>query len=291
MDKEPSIKVKSFIDRLREASARAGSIACLGMDPVMEKISVRGEEESAITEFFRDIIEAMEAEDEMPGIAKPNYAFFAQYGFPGLRALQSTINLCKAKGILTILDAKRGDIGKSSEAYAREAFSFWKADAVTVAPFMGSDSVGPFIEYCQKGYGVYILNRTSNKGATDIQNLDCEGEPVYMRTAERILEWHRPGTGVVAGATYPEELATLSELYAGSGKVVPFLIPGVGAQGGSAEDAVQALRKGTDDISIHRINSSSGILYAYLKEGSEDYAGCAVKELKRLNKSIGSIKL
>ena len=276
-----------YLSRLK--SAAENGIVCMGMDPVLDKIPVKGDSEESITGFFSEILDAMESEDVWPATVKPNYAFYAQYGFKGLRALRNVISMYKKADIMVLLDAKRGDIGKTSAAYAREAFEFWGADALTVAPYMGSDSVGPFIDWCEKGKGVYILNRTSNKGAVDIQDIDCGGEPLYMKTAKRIVDWSRPGTGVVIGATYPKELEQISSFFMGTGKQIPFLIPGVGSQGGTASEVVSALKKTENPLWLHRINSSSGITYAYKKQDTDDFAGAAVKEIARLNKEIGKI--
>ncbi len=276
-----------FVEKLKTSADANQSIVCMGMDPVVEKIPIEGKPESVIVKFFSDILEGMITEDILPGMVKPNYAFYAQYGFAGLRALKKVIEIYKKNKLLVLLDAKRGDIGKTSAAYAKESFNFWNADAVTVAPYMGSDSVGPFIEYCNKGYGVYVLNRTSNKGAVDIQDLNCDGKPIYMKTAERLVEWHKPGTGVVVGATYPKELEEISSFFMNSGKEIPFLIPGVGSQGGSASEVVEALKKTGNDLPKHRINSSSGILYAYRKKDTSDFVGAALEEIKNLNKEIG----
>jgi orotidine-5'-phosphate decarboxylase len=274
----------NFTEQLKQAAKDNASIVCMGMDPVLEKIPIRGETEEVIVKFYTDILNTIISEDVRPGIVKPNYAFYAQYGFPGLRALKKLIELYHEKKFLVILDAKRGDIGKTSTAYAKEAFEFWKADALTVAPYMGSDSVGPFIDF---GKGVYILDRTSNPGAVDLQNMEVNGVPVYMKLAENIIKWHKPGVGAVVGATYPKELEQISTFFIKGGKEVPFLIPGVGKQGGSAAEVVEALKKTGNDLSIHRINSSSGINFAYEKKGTDDYAGAAVEAIKELNKEIG----
>ena len=160
---------------------------------------------------------------------------------------------------------------------------------MTVAPYMGKDSVGPFIERCAQGKGVYVLVRTSNAGARDLQDLSVDGVPVYMKTAEKLVEWHAPGVGAVVGATYPAELEKISEFFVRSGKEVPLLIPGVGAQGGSAADVVAVLKKTKNPLWMHRINSSSGITYAYEKEKSKDYVGAAVRAMKELVKESGLV--
>lgn len=276
----------SFIDDLKEHAREVKSIVCMGMDPDINKIPLKGGPEERIIEFYLSILDRMVEEDTEPAMVKPNYAFYAQYGFEGLRALKRIISEYKKKGIPILLDYKRGDIGKTSAAYAREAFEFWGADAITISPYMGSDSVLPFIEWCDKGKGVYILNRTSNKGAADIQDLEA-GKKVYMKVAERIVDWSRPGTGAVVGATYPKELEEISGFYVQSKKEIPLLIPGVGSQGGAAEDVLKALKDSGNDPYLHRINSSSGINFAYLKEDTDDYAGAAVRAISKLNKEIG----
>ena len=274
----------SYIERLRETAENSGNILCFGIDPVLEQIPLKGNPDDVISKFFLDILSAMKNESiNIPSI-KPNIAFFEQYGFDGLKALKTIINEYKRTGIDVILDAKRGDIGKTASAYASSVFSFWNADAVTVHPYLGIDSISPFLEH--NGKGVYALCRTSNKSAGEMQNLVVGSEPLYKKTAELILKWHKPGLGAVVGATYLKELEHLSDFFAKSGKEVPLLIPGVGAQGGSAEDVMDVLKKTDTPLWLHRVNSSSGISYAYEKADSDDYAGCAVKEMKKLSKLL-----
>ncbi len=274
----------NYPEKLILAALKSNSIVCLGMDPVIEEIPLKEQSpEVKIVKFYNDILEATGKDISA---VKLNYAYFAQYGFAGLRALKKMLANCKNRKILTILDAKRGDIGKSSEAYARELFDFWKCDATTIAPYMGKDSVEPFISYCGKGKGAYILVRTSNSGANDFQEAVTGSKKLYMTVAEKLTEWHRDGVGAVVGATSVNELSTLAKFFAESGKTVPMLIPGVGTQGGSAKEVADALKK-FGEIKMHRINSSSGISYAYKKQGTTDYAGAAAKEVKKLNGEIG----
>src|SRR3989344_2239105 len=120
----------------------------------------------------------------------------------------------------------------------------------------------------------------------DADKIPINGKPLYMETAKKIVEWHRPGTGAVVGATYPGELEAISKFFVSSGKKVPLLIPGVGAQGGSASDVVKALKKSGNDIKIHRINSSRGIIFAYIDKKTDDFAGAAAKAVKELNGEI-----
>jgi len=279
----------SFVELLRNAAQENGSIVCMGMDPSIERIPLQiTDVEKKITKFYTDMLDASEAEKAKPGIVKPNYSFYAQYGFPGLRALQNVINECHKRKLLVILDAKRADIGKTSEASAREAFDFWNADAVTIAPYMGRDSITPFTEYCKKGKGIYILVRTSNIGALDLQGIEVDGKKLFMRTAELVSgDWFNEGVGAVVGATAPKELSEISRFFVKTGKNIPLLIPGVGAQGGTASEVVAELKKSGNELAIHRINSSSGINYAYEHYQTGDYAGAAIKALKELNKEIG----
>jgi orotidine-5'-phosphate decarboxylase len=277
----------SYLDDLRERAKTVKSIVCMGVDPIIEKIPIKGEPRSVIEGFYLAILKEMNKRDSYPAVIKPNIAYFEQYGFDGLNALKTIITQYKSSGIPVLLDAKRGDIGKTSTAYAKSVFEFWNSDAVTIAPYMGSDSVEPFIEWCEEGKGVYILCRTSNKGAVDLQDLKVDGVPVYMKLAEDIIQWHKPGVGAVVGATYLEELEEISRFFVGSKKEVPLLIPGVGSQGASAGEVVEVLKKTSNDILIHRINSSSGINYAYMKKDTSDYATAAVDALEILNKEIG----
>lgn len=271
----------NFLQYLAKSAKENRSILCFGLDPALERIPVKHSTELSIIKFYFDILDAIE-EDSRARISavKPNYAFFAQYGFDGLRALKVIIDKCKGKWPV-ILDAKRGDIGRGSEAYARECFEFWGADALTVSPFMGRDSVEPFLRYTKEGKGVYILCRTSNLGARDLQ------ESIYPRIAQKIMKWDEEGIGAVVGATNVGELTEIARMFAHSGKKIPLLIPGVGAQGGSAKEVSSILKKiRKRDLLLHRINASSSISYAYEKKKSSDYVGAALKEIKKLNSEI-----
>lgn len=273
------MRKSGYTELLEKAAENSGSIICFGIDPVIEKIPGKN-----IVKFYSEILDAVS--DKVSAV-KPNYAYFAQYGFDGLKALETIIAAAKKNKLPVILDAKRGDIGKSSEAYSREVFGFWKADSVTISPWMGSDSVLPFISQSDLGKGVYILVRTSNPGSADLQQLQTEsGREIFMEAAAKVVEWHRPGTGAVVGATNVAELEKVAKFFALSGEKIPLLIPGVGSQGGSGKDVAAALRK-FGDIRMHRINSSSGISYAYEKSGSSDYVGAAKKAVDELNKEIG----
>ncbi|MFA6213920.1 MAG: orotidine-5'-phosphate decarboxylase, partial [Candidatus Micrarchaeia archaeon] len=184
-----------YLELLESSAAERASIACFGLDPDLSQFPALPAEgsEAKIVSFFSQIADAALAEGKSVSALKPNYAYFAQYGFEGLRALKSLIERYKGK-LPIILDAKRADIGKSSEAYAEEAFGFWGADALTVSPYMGHDSLSPFLARCKQGGGMYVLCRTSNPGASDFQSLALEGgRPLFLEVARKLEKWHVDG--------------------------------------------------------------------------------------------------
>ena len=281
-----------YLEFLASSAAERGSIACFGLDPDLEQfpsLPSQGEEEK-IASFFSQIVDASLAENKSISALKPNYAYFAQYGFPGLRALEAIIKRYKGK-LPIILDAKRGDIGKSSAAYAAEAFGFWGADALTVSPYMGYDSLSPFFDRCKEGKGVYVLCRTSNPGAADFQSLSLEnGRRLFAEVAQKLEKWHQNGVGAVMGATALDELEAAMWVFYDAKKRLPLLIPGVGAQGASARETAQVLRSvWPDALTLHRINSSSAIAYAHRKKGTDDFVGAALEQIARMNSEIGRI--
>ena len=209
------------------------SLLCVGLDPDRRQLppAFCGAADS-LWAWNRAVIEATH---DLAAAFKPNIAFYEAEGPAGLEALRRTIDLAHAHGVPVILDAKRGDIAHSAAAYARAAFELWGADAVTVSPYLGRDSVQAFTQYAERG--VYLLCHTSNPGAADLQLLPTEGRPLYQAVAERAAQWNERGNvGLVVGATYPEALRELRGLVPD----LPFLVPGVGAQGGDLAAAVQA---------------------------------------------------
>jgi orotidine-5'-phosphate decarboxylase len=273
----------NYLDQLRDKSDKYNSIVCMGMDPVLSEIPEEGDVAERIFRFYENILNAIVKKQIFPASVKPNYAFYAQYGLEGIETLKALIDLYRNEGIPVILDVKRGDIGKTARAYASEAFDFFMADAVTLSPYMGYDSISPFIEsYPEKGY--YILTKTSNSSSVDLQDIDYKGAPLYMYVADIILKWYKPGVGSVVGATYPEQLQELWGRFSHSGSEVPLLIPGIGTQGGDLKSVIEILK--SSDIRIHRINSSSGINYAYKKLPGLSYQDAAVKALAELNDEI-----
>ncbi len=219
----------SFEERLHDAQSASGSLVCVGLDPDPAKIPADLRDDPApLAAFTRRIVDAT------MGIAaayKPQIAFYSALGAErelaeGIRYIRE-----RAPRALVILDAKRGDIGNTAEAYAREAFDRYGADAVTVNPYMGDDSVRPFL--ARPDRGAIVLCRTSNPGARDFQDLTIDGLPLYRRVAARAASaWNeRRNLMLVVGATVPRELAELR----GAHPELPFLVPGIGAQGGDLE--------------------------------------------------------
>lgn len=295
----------NYLEKLKDSAKKNNSIVCMGLDPVIKAIPQTWNPENIpyITDFIHEIFLEMKKQNVLPGAFKPNQGFYVELdngrekNFNGSSHLANIMNLIEKEfpGTPIILDPKRGDIAKSSANYAVEGFESWRADAVTVSPYMGTDSVGPFAEYCndERGKGVYVLNRTSNKGAKDFQNLEVViGDkviPLYMVVANKIIEWSKdhPGVGAVVGATSPDELSDLAKLYAG--KDIPLLIPGVGGQGGSGKVVRERILDAGYDPSLARISSSSGITHPWAKKkekAPEDFAKVCVEELNKLNEQI-----
>jgi orotidine-5'-phosphate decarboxylase len=254
----------NFVAKLKERWAKADSLLCVGLDPDPAKLPspLRGHPD-ALFEFGRAIIEATH---DLVCAYKPQIAYYAAQR--GEEPLARTLEYLRREhpDIPLILDAKRGDIGSTAEQYASEAFDRYGADAVTVNPYLGGDSLEPFTRRRDKG--VVILCRTSNPGAQDLQDLDVGGEPLYVHVARKAArEWNAHGNcALVVGATWPEPMRRVRAI-AGE---MPFLVPGVGAQGGDVQALVQAGR--TADGTGLIVNSSRGILYA---GGGADFAQAA----------------
>lgn len=276
-----------YCSLLRSSSRRFNSIVCLGLDPVLGNIPLeKGSPGERIRSFYETMLNTMARRNILPGAVKPNYAFYAQYGLDGIGTLAAVIDACRGLGLPVILDVKRGDIGTTAEAYSREAYDFFNADAVTLSPYLGLDSIEPFFtNYPDRG--AYILNKTSNRSSGELQDLVIDGEPLYLRVSKKIVEWHRPGMGAVVGATYPEELLSIGGVFIDSGLEIPLLIPGIGSQGGSVEAVCSALRL-HPDVTIHRINSSSAINYAYRQRPDLRFDDAAAAALAVLNDEINS---
>ena len=279
----------NYIELLKNSAEKFSSIVCMGLDPVIEDIpETDGTPGERIFVFYENILNRHIQKNILPGAVKPNYAFYAQYGIDGIISLEKIIKIYKSAGIPVILDYKRGDIGKTAKAYAKEAFDFFKADSVTLSPYLGYDSIEPYIkDYPEKGY--YILTKTSNSSSGEIQDIKSGDKEMFINVAELIVKWLHPGIGSVAGATYPEQLEKISDIFINSGKEIPFLIPGVGAQGGSVEEVIKVIKR-SSDINIHRINASSSLNYAYKTFKKMKYDDASTEALKLMNDEINSLK-
>lgn len=270
----------SFIDKLKQKWDE-GKFVCVGLDSDYELLpaSVKNHsKEESIFKFNKGIIDATA---DLVLAYKPQVAHYEEAGLGGWSALSQTINYLKEKypDIPVILDAKRADIDSTNKYYAKAIFDNLGFDAVTVNPYLGKESLEPFLKYVDKG--VIILVRTSNPGASEFQDLkvDSSGKPLYQVIAEHIAkEWNtNSNCGVVVGATYPEELKVVRQIIGD----MPILIPGVGAQGGSVEDIVKVGLSSKGDGII--ISSTRAIIYAS-KEA--DFAEAARRETQKLHDQI-----
>jgi len=265
----------NFIQALRARWTSADSLVCIGLDPEPAKFPAKlaGDPDS-IFNFCRAIVDATA---QYVCCFKPQIAHFAALGAED--ALQRLIAHVHAAhpGIPVILDAKRGDIGSTAQHYAAEAFDRFGADAVTANPYLGRDSLQPFLDRADKG--VVILCRTSNPGARELQDLIVEGRPLYQHVAETIArDWNGNGNcALVVGATWPEQLRQVRAIVGD----MPFLVPGVGAQGGDVE-AVVTNAKTADGTGL-MVSSSRAILYA---SNGKDFALAAGEAAKALRDGI-----
>jgi orotidine-5'-phosphate decarboxylase len=254
----------TFRSKLDAAWAETDSMLCVGLDPDprLWPASMDRYGRPAF-EFCKAIVDATAP---LVCAFKPQFAYFAAQG-----AEQDLERLCRYiadtyPNVLLVLDAKRGDIGPTAQQYAREAFVRYGADAVTVSPYLGHDSVEPYLHYADRG--IFVLCRTSNAGGADFQSVDVGGEPLYARVARTVAEqWNEDQRcGLVVGATYPDELRNVRSIVGD----MPLLVPGIGAQGGDVGATVAA---GADSAGYGMvINSSRAILYA---STGDDFADAA----------------
>jgi uridine monophosphate synthetase len=242
----------NFYTHLEATAQRNHSLLCVGLDPRPERFSSEIlAQENPILAFNRRIIDATR---DLVCAYKPNYAFYEAQGLEGLRALRETIAYIGDE-VPVILDAKRGDIGLTAEAYAHAAFEVWGAGAVTVAPYLGGDAIAPFVAH--EGRGIFVLCHTSNPSAGELQETESGGEPLYLRVARLAPEWAAgPRVGLVVGATYPQALRAVRA----AAPEAWLLVPGIGAQGGDLEAAVAAGLR-ADGFGL-AINVSRGVCYA-----------------------------
>ncbi|MBD3292513.1 MAG: orotidine-5'-phosphate decarboxylase, partial [Armatimonadia bacterium] len=279
-----------FADRLMAAIDEKNSRVCVGIDPVPERMPdvllppdgkwTERNISEAFNEFCSRIIRAVA---DHAAVVKFNSAFFEALSPLGVGLLDSLVTTAADLGLVTILDAKRSDIGSTAAAYARAVFGRYPADqgavpdAVTVNPYLGSDGIMPFLaEADELGTGIFVLVKTSNPSSAELQDLDAGGWPVYRHIAELVQQWGESrigesgwsSVGAVAGATWPRQLVELREAMPHT----PLLVPGYGAQGGGAEDVVAAFdEEGLGAV----VNSSRGIIYASDRDPYADRFGPA----------------
>ncbi|MBR5422012.1 MAG: orotidine-5'-phosphate decarboxylase [Lachnospiraceae bacterium] len=291
-----------MIDRLIEGIKKTGAPIVVGLDPTLklipEQITKKYFEEmgetpeavaEAITEYNRGLIDAVY---ELVPAVKPQIAMYEAFGIPGLVAFQKTVDYAHEKGLLVIGDIKRGDIGSTSEAYARahlgkikvgsKEFPGFSEDFATVNPYLGTDGVKPFTDVCrEEGKGIFVLVKTSNPSSGEFQDREIDGTPLSKLVAEKVVEWGSEligkngysAVGAVVGATYPEQGRLLRSVMPKSF----ILVPGYGAQGGKGKDLAYFFNK--DGLGAI-VNSSRGIIGAYQQEkyaeyGAEGYADAA----------------
>jgi orotidine-5'-phosphate decarboxylase len=276
-----------FIDMLRAAERQNNSLLCVGLDPEPAKFpaALRGNA-SRIYDFCAAIVDATA---DLAIAFKPQIAYFAAHRAEDqLERLMAHMRSV-APNVPVILDAKRGDIGNTAEQYAKEAFERYGADAVTLSPFMGFDSIQPYLKY--HGKGAFLLCRTSNPGGDDLQNQrlsSVEGTPLLYEHIARLAQgpWNLNGQlGLVVGATYPAEIERVRAV----APTLPLLIPGVGAQGGDAVATVRAGWRAVNGETVAPIvvNSSRAILYA---SSAEDFAQAARREAIRTRDLLQAAK-
>jgi len=266
----------TFIEKLGMAVARNNSRLCVGLDPDPRRI-IDGD----VVRFNARIIDATA---DIVCCYKPNIAFYEALGAAGYGTLQATIAAVPA-GIPVLLDAKRNDIGSTAEAYVEAVFDRLNADAVTVNAYLGADSLEPFLRRADRG--IFILCRTSNPGATDLQDLlvagaDGKTEPLYLTVAARAYMWNRHGNvGLVVGATYPRELARVRQRC----PELPILLPGAGTQGGDTGASVRAADNGTATGFL--LSASRSVIYAATGDDPATVRAAAIALRDTINQELG----
>ena len=262
-----------FVERLIEITRKKDSLLCIGLDTDTEKIPKKlANEKDRVFSFNKKIIDET---NDLAAAYKINTAFYEANGVNGWISLSKTINYIP-DDVIIIADVKRSDIGNTAKMYAKAFFSELEADAVTVNPYLGGDSLMPFIEYNDKG--VFILCLTSNPGAQDFQKLKINEKFLYQIIAEKIKIINKNNNcGLVVGATFPEELKNIREIVPD----MPLLIPGIGAQGGDLEKTIVYGTDSNNELAL--INSSRGIIY---KSIGDDFAQAARKAAEELKNRI-----
>lgn len=304
-----------MINQLIQKIQKTKAPICVGLDPMLSYIP-----EHILTQSFRDFGETLEGAadaiwhfnkeivdhtyDLIPSV-KPQIAMYEQFGIEGLKAYEKTVRYCQEKGLLVIGDAKRGDIGSTSAAYATahlgkvkvgsSVCTAFNTDFLTVNPYLGTDGVKPFVDVCKEAdKGLFVLVKTSNPSSGEFQDQLVNGRPVYELVAEKVVEWGAgcmdgvySNVGAVVGATYPEMSAILRKLMPNT----YFLVPGYGAQGGTAQDLKPCFNE--DGLGAI-VNSSRGIIAAYKQEkyakfGAEHFAEASRQAVEDMVADINSV--
>lgn len=271
----------SFLLKLESEIQNNNSLLCVGLDSDLDKLPEHLKTEADPLATFNKAI--IDATHDLVSSYKFQIAYYSALGITGTEQLIQSIEYLREKypEIPIILDAKRADIGNTSEQYAKEAFEIYKSDAVTVNPYLGHDGLEPFLRREDKG--VIILARTSNPGAKDFQDLKIEGDTLYMKVAQKIVEWNKlyGNCLMVVGATYPEEMKVIRQI----APEMFFLVPGIGAQGGDLKQTMaMGLRKDGSGLLIH---SARGIIYA---SSGKDFAEKAREEAQKLRDEINTYR-
>ena len=278
----------TFLDKLAAAQQKNGSLLCVGLDP--EPARFPGQFKGDASRIYDFCARIVDATADLVIAFKPQIAYFAAHRAEAqLEQLMEHMRR-NAPHVPVILDAKRGDIGSTAEQYALEAFERYGADAVTLSPFMGFDSVAPYLKH--EGKGAFLLCRTSNPGGSDLQGqrlADVEGQPFLYEHVARLAQgpWNLNGQlGLVVGATYPAEIERVREL----APTVPLLIPGVGAQGGDAAATVRAGWRGSAGATVGPVivSVSRGILYA---SETDEFAAAARAKALQLRQQLAAARL
>lgn len=256
-----------FTQRLREIQNKQNSLLCIGLDSDVDKIPAHLQSmANPVLEFNRQIIEATH---DLVCAYKSNLAFYEAMDESGITTLRETLKLIP-KSVLTIGDGKRGDISNTSERYAKSLFDDFGFDSITVNPYMGFDSVEPFLKNPEKG--VFLIALTSNPGSKDFQRLKINGQPLYEKVARTVKKWNtNQNIGLVVGATYPKELQRIRKIVPD----MPILIPGIGKQGGNLKSAICYGCDKHGQLAI--INASRSIIYASLRENFAEAARAEAK--------------
>jgi orotidine-5'-phosphate decarboxylase len=270
-----------FQTKLTNLIKQSNSLLCVGLDPEFSKLPEHIKtKENAQFEFNKAIIDATH---DLVCVYKPNPAFYEAHGDRGVRELKMTCDYIRETypEIPILIDAKRGDIGNTNEGYAQYVFEYLNADAITVMPYMGIESLTAFFK--REGKGIIVGCHSSNPGAKEFQELEINGKPLYETVAEELVKQHgdNPNVMIFMGATYPEQLTNIRKIIGD----MTFLVPGVGAQGGSVETFVKAGLNSQNAGLL--INSSRGIIFA---SNGEDFAERAGEEALKLKEEINKYR-